>query len=111
MVNAIAAMASTLAADRPSRSAHDDAGSKVGAMRVALADCPKTSRELAAAAGVPTSSVVACLKGDLATGRVRHRGQLYELSPEWDADMEEQLAAARSLLRRHGWKVTREGKS
>lgn len=83
------------------------AGTRVGAMRAALRRGPQSSRDLAAAAGVTTALVVPLLKSDLACGRVERFGRLYRLSDCWDADLQARLADAQTLLKRHGYQVTK----
>jgi hypothetical protein len=86
-------------------------GSHVAALRRALENGPLPIAELAAASGVPTRLIRALLKDDIDCGRVRisldeRRHGIYELSEDYDGELQEALAAATRLLTKHGRVVT-----
>lgn len=83
--------------------------SRSEAMRQALRDGAMTAAELAKVAGVGSATVSALLKYDIGTGRVRVSGsprqRLYELSTDFDDDLQREIFEAKSLLSRHGYIV------
>lgn len=114
-MNAFSHIAATLvrcASARPRRQYGDEPTTKVEAMRRALGDGPMSAHDLAKVAGVPSALVSALLKHDIVSGRVAKRpgrggGMLYELSSEFEADLQRKLHEARMLLERHGFAVSR----
>ncbi len=70
-----------------------------------------STQQLAAASGVEVRLIRALLKADIACGRIRisldaRRHGVYELCPAYDEELRAQLAAARRLLTRHGFRVS-----
>ena len=72
-------------------------------IRAMLATGPHTSAEIAAVIGCEPTRVGALLKNDLHAGRVHYRDGGYVLVPQ----LPRQIAEARALLERHGYRVTR----
>jgi hypothetical protein len=54
-----------------------------------------------------TGLVSASLKHDLAIGRITCTNGLYEINPDYDAELHERIKQAKSLLARHGYSVKR----
>lgn len=69
---------------------------------------PAVSAVLAEEADVPSCALVgALLKGDLARGSVVKLGERYAWNPEWDQKTDAAIRQAKSLLKRHGYTVTK----
>lgn len=54
-----------------------------------------------------TGLVSASLKYDVASGRITFFDGKYELNPAWDEDLHRRINGAKTLLKRHGFSVTR----
>jgi len=86
------------------------ADTRAGAMLEALRTGPRLAHELAAAASVRSALVQPVLKHYLVKGVVQRfwdeRGRrVYELNPNFEADLQTRLAAAVQLLQLHGYVV------
>ena len=78
---------------------------KTGMMREHMRAMPRTTKELAAVIGSPTTAVWPLLKRDIQLGRVRRIGGLYYLVSEVDHQLPGRIQEAAKLLQEHGWSV------
>lgn len=69
---------------------------------------PATAVELAKLFDFPnTGRVSALLKADVARGSIFRRGHSYHWNPQFDADLQQRLQAAATLLRANGFSVSK----
>lgn len=109
-------MAGTLAAEKPARSwlsapevrPLPEGVTRTAAMLTLLATGPQPAAALAAAAGgIPSAAVSAILKTQIKRGQVRLEAGVYELVPDYEADLRDRLKEAAALLRANGYAVSR----
>lgn len=69
---------------------------------------PATAVDLANLVDLPnTGRVYALLKADIARGSVYRVGHFYHWNPQFDADLQQRLQAAVTLLRANGFSVSK----